>query len=87
MYVGIARARATLGVSTLKRRKRGREMVAGVPSRFVAEMKLHEAPGRRRSARKAEGVACAAAERARLAASAARRRPRPGLIAEAATCP
>lgn len=42
MYVGITRARTTLAVSTLKRRKRGRETVAGVPSRFVAEMKLDE---------------------------------------------
>ena len=42
MYVGITRARETLAVSTLRRRKRGREMVAGVPSRFIAEMKLHE---------------------------------------------
>ena len=40
MYVGITRARRTLAVSTLKRRKRGREMVPGVPSRFIAEMKL-----------------------------------------------
>jgi len=43
MYVGITRARETLAVSTLKRRKRGRETVAGVPSRFIAEMKLNEA--------------------------------------------
>jgi ATP-dependent DNA helicase Rep len=43
MYVGITRARQTLVVSTLKRRKRGRETVAGVPSRFIAEMKLNEA--------------------------------------------
>jgi ATP-dependent DNA helicase Rep len=43
MYVGITRARRTLMVSTLRRRKRGRETVAGVPSRFIAEMKLHEA--------------------------------------------
>ena len=42
MYVGITRAGQTLVVSTLKRRKRGREMVAGVPSRFIAEMKLDE---------------------------------------------
>ena len=42
MYVGITRARETLVVSTLKRRKRGRETVAGVPSRFIAEMKLDE---------------------------------------------
>ena len=44
MYVGITRARSTLVVSTLKRRKKGRDTVAGVPSRFIAEMKLHEAP-------------------------------------------
>ncbi|MEP7282368.1 MAG: 3'-5' exonuclease, partial [Rubrivivax sp.] len=43
MYVGITRARRTLVVSTLRRRKRGRDKVAGVPSRFIAEMKLHEA--------------------------------------------
>ncbi|HZT56223.1 MAG TPA: UvrD-helicase domain-containing protein, partial [Burkholderiaceae bacterium] len=42
MYVGITRARSTLSVSTLKRRKRGRETVMGVPSRFIKEMKLDE---------------------------------------------
>ena len=42
MYVGITRARTTLAVSTLRRRKKGRDTVAGVPSRFIAEMKLHE---------------------------------------------
>ena len=42
MYVGVTRARTTLVVSTLRRRKRGRETVAGVPSRFIAEMKLNE---------------------------------------------
>ena len=42
MYVGITRARTTLAVSTLRRRKKGRDTVAGVPSRFIAEMKLDE---------------------------------------------
>ena len=42
MYVGITRARQTLLVSTLRRRKKGRDTVPGVPSRFVAEMKLDE---------------------------------------------
>jgi ATP-dependent DNA helicase Rep len=42
MYVGITRARTTLVVSTLRRRKKGRDTVAGVPSRFIAEMKLNE---------------------------------------------
>jgi ATP-dependent DNA helicase Rep len=43
MYVGITRAQKTLLVSTLKRRKRGRDgFVAATPSRFIAEMKLEE---------------------------------------------
>jgi ATP-dependent DNA helicase Rep len=42
MYVGITRARSTLAVSSLRRRKRGRETVAAVPSRFVKEMRLDE---------------------------------------------
>ncbi len=42
MYVGITRARTTLAVSHLRRRKKGRETVAGVPSRFIAEMQLGE---------------------------------------------
>ena len=42
MYVGITRARRALVVSTLRRRKKGRDTVAGVPSRFIAEMKLNE---------------------------------------------
>jgi ATP-dependent DNA helicase Rep len=43
MYVGITRARSSLAVGTLRRRKRGREHVAVRASRFVAEMKLDEA--------------------------------------------
>jgi ATP-dependent DNA helicase Rep len=43
MYVGITRARITLAVSTLRRRKKGRDTVQGIPSRFIAEMKLGEA--------------------------------------------
>ena len=43
MYVGITRARTTLCVSTLRRRKKGRDTVQGVPSRFIKEMKLEEA--------------------------------------------
>jgi ATP-dependent DNA helicase Rep len=46
MYVGITRAQRSLVVSTLRRRKKGRETIAGIPSRFIAEMKLHEAAGR-----------------------------------------
>jgi len=43
MYVGITRAQRTLVVSTLRRRKKGRDTVQGIPSRFIAEMKLSEA--------------------------------------------
>lgn len=42
MYVGITRARQTLAISTLQRRKKGRDMVAAIPSRFIDEMKLGE---------------------------------------------
>jgi ATP-dependent DNA helicase Rep len=45
MYVGITRARKTLAVSTLRRRKKGRETVMGIPSRFINEMKLGEGGG------------------------------------------
>lgn len=66
MYVGITRARSTLAVSWLRRRKRGRETVAGVPSRFIAEMKLNEAgpkidPREKLKALRAELAARAAA--------------------------
>ena len=46
MYVGITRARQTLAVSTLRRRKKSRETIMGIPSRFILEMKLHEASGK-----------------------------------------
>lgn len=42
MYVGITRARTTLAVSVLRRRKKGRDTVTAIPSRFIAEMKLDE---------------------------------------------
>lgn len=43
MYVGITRAQRSLAVSWTRRRKKGRETVAGVPSRFIAEMGLDKA--------------------------------------------
>jgi ATP-dependent DNA helicase Rep len=66
MYVGITRARLSLLVSTLRRRKRGRETVAGVPSRFIKEMKLDEVkdkgdPRERLKALRAQMAAKAAA--------------------------
>jgi ATP-dependent DNA helicase Rep len=71
MYVGITRARATLAVSTLRRRKRGREMVAALPSRFVAEMKLQEARTGEDPRAKLMALRAAAAARAREAAATA----------------
>jgi ATP-dependent DNA helicase Rep len=42
MYVGITRAQRSLAVSWTRRRKKGREMVAALPSRFIAEMALDQ---------------------------------------------
>jgi ATP-dependent DNA helicase Rep len=70
MYVGITRARSSLVVSTLRRRKRGRDTVVAVPSRFIAEMKLHEAvackenPLERLKRQRAEAAARVAADEA-----------------------
>jgi ATP-dependent DNA helicase Rep len=46
MYVGITRAQRTLAVSWTKKRKKGREMVACQPSRFIAEMALDQKTAR-----------------------------------------
>jgi len=78
MYVGITRARSTLVVSTLRRRRKGRETVAGVPSRFIAEMKLDEVVAkedpRERLKRLRAGLAAkvASADEAEKAAAAQR---------------
>ena len=69
MYVGITRARETLAVSTLRRRKRGREMVAAAPSRFVAEMKLQEARGGEDPRARLMALRAAAVQRAQAAAA------------------
>ena len=41
MYVGITRAKQSLSVSWTRKRKKGRDSVAGLPSRFIAEMALN----------------------------------------------
>jgi ATP-dependent DNA helicase Rep len=68
MYVGITRARSTLGVSVLRRRKRGREFIAGVPSRFIKEMKLDEVTAKEDPREKLKALRAAAAARAQKAA-------------------
>ena len=70
MYVGITRARATLAVSVLRRRKRGRQIQAALPSRFIAEMKLHEAKTVEDPRAKLKALREAAAGRAQAASAA-----------------
>ncbi len=72
MYVGITRARQTLAVSWTRRRKRGREVVAAQPSRFIAEMALDEATVREDPREKLKALR---AEFARRAAAPAATQP------------
>jgi len=46
MYVGITRAQRTLTVSWTQRRKKGRDTISALPSRFIAEMALDSATTR-----------------------------------------
>jgi ATP-dependent DNA helicase Rep len=69
MYVGITRARHTLAVSTLRRRKRGRTTVSAVPSRFIAEMKLNEVSAKVDPREKLRALRAAAIQRADDAAA------------------
>ena len=71
MYVGITRARLNLAVGVLRRRKKGRETVPAVASRFIAEMKLNEAAAPVDPREKLKALRMAAAARAALDTSAA----------------
>jgi ATP-dependent DNA helicase Rep len=64
MYVGITRAQHTLVVSWLKRRKKGRELVPGQPSRFIAEMALDQATVREDPREKLRALRAEFAQRA-----------------------
>jgi len=68
MYVGITRAQRTLVVSWTRKRKKGREMVAAQPSRFIAEMALDKATTKEDPREKLKALR---AEFARRAASSA----------------
>jgi ATP-dependent DNA helicase Rep len=70
MYVGITRARHTLAVSVLRRRKKGRETIAGIPSRFIQEMKLHEVSTKEDPREKLKRLRAEMAEKAALGAQA-----------------
>jgi ATP-dependent DNA helicase Rep len=64
MYVGVTRARRTLAVNVLRRRKKGRDTVQAIPSRFIGEMKLHEAKSKEDPREKLRLLREAAAKRA-----------------------
>jgi ATP-dependent DNA helicase Rep len=68
MYVGITRAQRSLAVSWTRRRKQGREMVAGVPSRFIAEMALDKATAKEDPREKLKALRAEFAKRAATAA-------------------
>jgi ATP-dependent DNA helicase Rep len=69
MYVGITRAQRSLAVSWTRKKKKGRELVAALPSRFIAEMALdqktaREDPREKLRALRAEFAAKATAQQA-----------------------
>ncbi|RZL95455.1 MAG: ATP-dependent DNA helicase Rep [Variovorax sp.] len=71
MYVGITRAQRSLAVSWTKKRKKGREMVAGIPSRFIAEMALDKTTAREDPREKLKALRAEFARRAADTATAA----------------
>jgi len=78
MYVGITRAQRSLAVSWTKRRKKGREMVMALPSRFIAEMALDQATAKedpREKLRALRAEFAAKAEKNAAAAAAAQSLP------------
>jgi ATP-dependent DNA helicase Rep len=79
MYVGITRARRTLAVNVLRRRKKGRDTIQAIPSRFIGEMKLHEAKAKEDPREKLKALRAAAAKRAEesLVAQAVSAKPSP----------
>ncbi len=70
MYVGITRAQRSLAVSWTKRRKKGRELVAALPSRFIAEMALDKTTAKEDPREKLRGLRAEFAARAAGAAAA-----------------
>ena len=71
MYVGITRAQRTLAVSWTRRRKKGREVVAAQPSRFIAEMALDRATVREDPREKLKALRAEFARRAAAQAASA----------------
>jgi ATP-dependent DNA helicase Rep len=71
MYVGITRAQRSLAVSWTKRRKKGREMIAAQPSRFIAEMALEKSTTREDPREKLKALRAEFAKKALDSAAAA----------------
>ncbi|MEI6761142.1 MAG: UvrD-helicase domain-containing protein [Betaproteobacteria bacterium] len=70
MYVGITRAQRSLAVSWSRRRKKGRELVAVLPSRFIAEMALDRATTREDPREKLRALRAEFAKKAEASAAA-----------------
>jgi ATP-dependent DNA helicase Rep len=70
MYVGITRAQRSLTVSWTRKRKKGREMVAAQPSRFIAEMALDQATVREDPREKLKALRAEFAQKAADSAAA-----------------
>ena len=71
MYVGITRAQRSLAVSWARRRKKGRELVAALPSRFIAEMALDQATTKEDPREKLRALRAEFAKKAQASAAAA----------------
>ena len=71
MYVGITRAQRSLAVSWTRRRKKGREMVAALPSRFIAEMALSQSTAKEDPREKLKALRAEFARKAEISAAAA----------------
>ena len=71
MYVGITRAQRSLAVSWTKKRKKGREMIAAQPSRFIAEMALEKATSKEDPREKLKALRAEFARKALDSAAAA----------------
>jgi len=71
MYVGITRAQHTLAVSWPKRRKKGREMIAAQPSRFIAEMSLDQSSTKEDPREKLRALRAEFAKRSQTATNSA----------------
>lgn len=70
MYVGITRAQRSLAVSWTRKRKKGRDMIAAQPSRFIAEMALDKTTVKEDPREKLKALRAEFAKKAQDAAAA-----------------